>query len=111
MLESFQTGSGQTASSRKCRDFPEATLMGKCGQHVATPVVTCGKMCEIEQSVTKCMGNCGTSEKHMFVLTPSGSQRTTTVAAVVSSRRVRAHLLASCSPCNQVWHRLKGYSA
>ena len=34
-VDSFQMGSGQTGSSQKCRNSPQSTFMGECGQAVA----------------------------------------------------------------------------
>ena len=35
-FDSFQTESGQTGSSQKCRNFPYWTFIGECGQNDAT---------------------------------------------------------------------------
>ena len=54
LLDSFQTGSGQTGSSQKCRDYPWSTLMGKCGQDVSSHGKSATNCDRTWQSVATC---------------------------------------------------------
>ena len=65
--DSFQTGSGKTGSSQKCRDSPEWTFTGKCVQHITTyhniwhSMATCGNMW---QNMMKCGNTCALKATH-----------------------------------------------
>ena len=41
ILDSFQTGSGQTELSQNCRNFPSSMFMGKCGNVWQTMATCC----------------------------------------------------------------------
>ena len=63
-VNSFETGSGQTGSSRKCRDFPKSAFIGKCRQNDAK------RGSKVWQHVRKIYGIRGPSAKTPFVPNP-----------------------------------------